>query len=277
MTSTPAPTPASEPTLAPEPAPPSRPAPPPIAAQLWSLHDEASTDLFGVLEKVAELGYPAVETISLYGHAPGAVRDRLATLGLVLCSAHAPFPAGEEAEAILDTYEEAGADTLVWSLEPEEFADRATMLRGLRRVNDGAANAAGRSMRVAYHNHFAEFRAEFDGRTAYDVLLEALDPAVVIELDTYWAHTGGADPAAVAAGLGARLESVHLKDGPALGMDDYMVPFGEGVVDVDAAASANPHVRWNIVEMDRSHHDMYDLLGRAYDHLVGRGLARGEV
>jgi sugar phosphate isomerase/epimerase len=251
--------------------------PPAIAAQLWSLHEEASRDLFGVLEKVAALGYPAVETVSLYGHASGAVRERMAALGLVLCSAHAPFPAGKKAAEILDTYEEAGADTLVWSLEPSEFTDRDTMLRGLGRVNEAAANAAARSMRVAYHNHFAEFRNVFDGRIAYDVLLDALDPAVRIELDTYWAHTGGADPAAVAAGLGERLESVHLKDGPALGMDDHMVPFGEGVVDVDAAARANPTVRWNIVEMDRSHYDMYDLLGRAYDHLVGRGLARGKV
>lgn len=48
-----------------------------------------------------------------------------------------------------------------------------------------------------------------------------------------------------------------------------MVPFGDGVVDVEAAARANPAVRWNIVEMDRSHHDMYELLGREL-HAPGR-------
>jgi hypothetical protein len=68
---------------------------------------------------------------------------------------------------------------------------------------------------------------------------------------------------------------LHLKDGPARGMDDCMLPFGEGVVDVDAAARANPSVAWHIVEADRSRHDMYDLLRRCYDHLVGRGLATG--
>lgn len=252
------------------------PPPPPVAAQLWSLHEEASRDLLGVLEKVAALGYPAVETISLYGHRPAAVRHKLTELGLVLCSAHAPFPAGEEAAAILDTYQEVGTDTLVWSLEPEEFDSPGAIARGAARINEAAANAAERGMRIAYHNHFAEFRNVFDGRTAYEVLLEALDPAVLLELDTYWAHTGGADPAAVAASLGPRLESVHLKDGPARGMDDHMVPFGEGVMDVEAAARANPAVRWHIVEMDRSHHDMYELLGRCYDHLVGHGLSRGE-
>lgn len=251
------------------------PPPPPVAAQLWSLHEDASRDLLGVLEKVAALGYPAVETISLYGHRPAVVRRRLHDLGLVLCSAHAPFPAGEDAEKILDTYEELGADTLVWSLEPEEFASAGALARGAERINEAAANAARRGMRVAYHNHFAEFRHHYGGRTAYEVLLDALDPAVLVELDTYWAHTGGADPAAVAASLGPRLESVHLKDGPARGMEDVMVPFGEGVVDVAAAARANPGVRWHIVEMDRSDHDMYDLLGRCYDQLVGQGISRG--
>lgn len=250
--------------------------PPPVAAQLWSLHQEASHDLLGVLEKVAALGYPAVETISLYGHRPAVVRRRLRELGLVLCSAHAPFPAGEQAAGILDAYEELGTDTLVWSLEPAEFESPGAIERGAARVNEAAANAAERGMRIAYHNHFAEFRNVFGGRSAYEVLLDALDPAVLIELDTYWAHTGGADPAAVAASLGQRLESVHLKDGPARGMDDHMVPFGEGVVDVAAAARANPAVRWHIVEMDRSHHDMYELLGRCYDHLVGHGLSRGQ-
>jgi sugar phosphate isomerase/epimerase len=266
--------------LPPTAPPPAAPAP--IAAQLWSLHEEASRDLLGVLERVAELGYPAVETISLYGHRPAAVRARLDALDLTLCSAHAPFPAGEAATGILDEYEEVGADTLVWSLEPEEFSSADAILRGAERINEAAANAAARGMRIAYHNHFAEFRTRFAGLTGhevltgYDLLLGALDPAVLLELDTYWAHTGGADPAAVAASLGARLESVHLKDGPAQGMDDHMVPFGEGVVDVEAAARANPQVRWNIVEMDRSHHDMYELLGRCYDYLVGRGLARGK-
>lgn len=246
-----------------------------VAAQLWSLHEEAAHDLFGVLEKVAALGYPAVETVSLYRHRPGAVRAKLAELGLVLCSAHAPFPAGEQAAGILDTYQEVGTDTLVWSMEPEEFTSVEEIRRGAARVNEAAANAARRGMKIAYHNHVAEFTHTFDGRTAYEVLLDTLDPAVLIQLDTYWAHTGGADPAAVAASLGERLVSVHLKDGPAQGMDDDMVPFGDGVVDVDAAARANPGVRWHIVEADRSRHDMYALLGRCHNHLVGGGLSRG--
>ena len=238
-----------------------------IAAQLWSLHEDASRDLLGVLERVAAIGFTAVEPISLYGHAPAVVRRAAGDLGLTFCSAHAPFPAGPDAGEILDTYAELGVETLVWSLEPAEFGTLDGVLRGAERVNAGAANAAARGMRVGYHNHFAEFVNSFGGERAYDVLLRELDPAVCVELDVYWVRTAGLDPAPVAAALGDRLEFTHLKDGPATGMDDYMVPFGEGVVDVRAAASAARAARWHIVEADRCHGDMYELLRRCLEYL----------
>jgi len=242
---------------------------PNIALQMWSLHDEAGADLLGVLERVARIGYAGVETYDLYGHAPKVVRARLDDLGLELCSSHAPFPAGEAATAILDAYAELGAGTLVWSLEPDEFSTLDGIRCGAERINEAVANAAPYGIRIGYHNHFAEFRNSFDGRSAYQVLLDELDPAVVLELDVYWAQTGGVDPAALASALGERLEYLHLKDGPALGMDDLLVPYGEGVVDIDAVVRANPSVRWNLVELDRSAYDKWWLLQRCYEHLAG--------
>jgi sugar phosphate isomerase/epimerase len=247
----------------------------PIAAQLWSLHEQASRDLLGVLEKVAGLGFTAVEPISLYGHDPSIVRGVARDLGLEICSAHAPWPVGDAAEVILDENQELGATTLVWSMEPEEFTTLDGVLRGAERVNQAADNAARRGMRIAYHNHFAEFTNVLGGERAYDILLSELDPTVVIELDAYWVRTAGLDPAPVATSLGDRLEFVHLKDGPAQGMDDYMLPFGQGVVDVESVARANPAVKWHIVEADRARQDMYDLLRDCYDFLVGRGLSAG--
>ncbi|TDD63409.1 sugar phosphate isomerase/epimerase [Kribbella antibiotica] len=249
----------------------------PIALQMWTLHEAASQDLLGVLSEVAAIGYVGVETYDLYGQAPKAVRARLAELGLELCSSHAPFPAGERATEILDQYAELGAGTLVWSLEPAEFASVDGIRRGAERINEAVANAASYGLRIGYHNHFAEFRNAFDGRSAYEILLAELDPAVVLELDTYWAQTGGADPAALAASLGDRLEYIHLKDGPAQGMDDQMVPYGEGVVDIDEVVRANPAVRWNLVEIDRSEREISWLLRDCNDYLVGRGLGSGKV
>ncbi|WP_370947070.1 sugar phosphate isomerase/epimerase family protein [Amycolatopsis sp. cg5] len=250
--------------------------PAPIALQMWSLHEQAEQDLMGTLARVAEIGFVAIESYELCGHSPKSVKSRLRELGLGLCSSHAPFPSGAEAKAILDQYAELGAKTLVWSLEPEEFTSVDAIRRGADRINEAVANAAAYGMRIGYHNHFAEFRNRFNGCSAYQILLGELDRSVVIELDTYWAQAGGVDPKTVAASLGKRLEYIHIKDGPATGMDDYMVPYGQGVIDVDGVVQANRAVRWNIVEMDRSHYEMYGLLRSCYDYLVGRGLATGK-
>jgi sugar phosphate isomerase/epimerase len=250
---------------------------PGIAAQLWTFHELAATDFEGVLTGISRLGYLAVEPLGLHGRSPARVRELLDSLGLTLSSAHAPFPAGPDAARILDENAELGATTLVWSLEREEFDSPDAIARGVERINEGAERAAAHGMTIGYHNHFAEFANVFDGRPAYDLLLDLLDPRVVIELDMYWAQLGGADPAAVIRGLGERVRFLHVKDGPAQTNEDYMVPVGQGRVDIPAALGASESVRWHIVELDRSRMDMFEALRQSYDYLVGNGLSRGRV
>jgi sugar phosphate isomerase/epimerase len=248
-----------------------------IGVMMYTVLDQARADLEGTLDRIAALGYAGIETYGLVEHfGPARVRAAIASAGLTLTSAHAPFPAGPDAEAILDRNEELGAGVLVWSMEREEFDTPDTIRRGVERVNEAAERAAGRGMRIAYHNHFAEFSRSFGGRQAYDLLLELLDDRVVIELDAYWAAMGGADPAEVVARLGERVRFVHVKDGPAVSYeDDVMVPVGEGRIDWARTLTVPSGLRWHIVELERLHIDTFEALRRSYDHLVGRGLSRG--
>jgi sugar phosphate isomerase/epimerase len=249
---------------------------PGIAAQLWTFHEVAATDFEGVLDKIAALGYLAVEPLGLHGRDPAAVRARLDDLGMTVCSAHAPFPAGPQATAILDENAALGATTLVWSLEREEFDSPSAIERGVERINAGAANARAYGMRIGYHNHYAEFANEFGGQSAYEILLDLLDPSVVIELDMYWAQMGGADPAQVIRSLGERVKFLHVKDGPAISQEtDWMVPVGQGTLDIPSALRASDTVDWHIVELDRSKMDMIDALRESYDYLIGNGFSRG--
>ncbi|MCU1679419.1 MAG: xylose isomerase [Amycolatopsis sp.] len=250
---------------------------PAIAAQLWTFHDQAARDLEGVLTRISEIGYVAVEPLGLHGRTPKAVRSLLDELGMGVCSAHAPFPAGPDARKILDEQSELGADTVVWSMEKEEFDSVDAIRRGCERVNEGAENAREYGITVGYHNHYAEFANSFDGRSAYDVLLDHLHPDVVLELDMYWVLLGGGDPAAVVRELGERVKFLHVKDGPAKDNDDFMVPVGQGRVDVPAVLAAGTGVRWHIVELDRSRIDMIEALRQSYSYLVGEGLSRGRL
>lgn len=240
-----------------------------IGVQLYTLRD---VDLPYALERVAGLGYLGVE---LYGpFSPDAARIA-ADLGLVLSSAHVPFPAGPHARRILDEQATLGVDTVAWSLEPEEFSSVDAISRGVERINEGAANARAYGITVAYHNHDMEFRNVHDGRCAYDVLLDLVEPDVLVELDLYWTAVGGADPSAVLRQLGERVRFVHVKDGPALSRDDVMVAVGDGSLDIPAALTANPSVAWHLVELDRFAGDIFDALRDSYTYLVGRRLSHG--
>jgi sugar phosphate isomerase/epimerase len=249
----------------------------PLAVMAYSVYEQAGADLEGTLARLAELGFLGIETYGLVERF-GARRVRAAidAAGLAITSAHAPFPAGADAERILDENEELGATTLVWSMEREEFDSPAAITAGLQRVNEAAERAAGRGMTIAYHNHYAEFRQAFDGRTAYELLIEQLDERVLVELDAYWAVMGGADVPAVLTGLGERVRFVHIKDGPAVSYEeDVMVPIGEGQIDWRSALTAPSGLRWHILELERLHIDTFDALERSYRYLVGAGLSRG--
>jgi sugar phosphate isomerase/epimerase len=251
----------------------------PLAVMAYSVLEQATADLDGTLARVAEIGYLGIETYGIVERfGPRRVKEAVDASGLELISAHTPFPAGAEAERILDDAEELGAPVLVWSMEREEFDSPAAITAGLQRVNEAAERAAARGMSVAYHNHFAEFSNVFDGRQAYDLLLEQLDPRVLVELDAYWAVMGGSDPAEVLERLGERARFVHIKDGPAISYeDDVMVPIGEGRIDWSRALTAPSGLRWHIVELERLHVDTFDALAASYRHLVGAGLSSGAV
>ncbi|MGH3164570.1 MAG: sugar phosphate isomerase/epimerase family protein [Trebonia sp.] len=250
---------------------------PSIAVMMYTVLEQARADLEGTLTRLASIGFGGIETYGLVEKfGPARVREAISAAGLTLTSAHTPFPAGDRAEAILDENEELGARVLVWSMEREEFETPGAISRGAERVNEAAERAAARGMTLAYHNHFAEFSRHHDGQQAYDLLLDQLDPRVIIELDAYWALMGGADPAETIARLGDRVRFLHVKDGPALSYDDdIMVPIGEGQIDWSRVLAIPSGVRWHIVELERLHIGTFEALERSYAYLTGHGLSGG--
>ncbi len=250
-----------------------------IGVMMYTVMEQAWADLEGTLARLAGIGFRGIETYGVVEQfGPARVRRAIEAAGLELTSAHAPFPAGAEAERILDENAELGAEVLVWSMEREEFASPRAITTGLARVNEAAERAAARGMRIAYHNHFAEFSNVFGGRQAYDLLLDQLDERVLVELDAYWAALGGADPAEVLARLGDRVRFIHVKDGPAVSYEnDVMVPIGTGQVDWTRTLSTPSGLRWHIVELERLDMDTFEALELSYDYLVGHGLSAGAV
>lgn len=251
----------------------------PLAVMAYSVLEQAAADLEGTFARLAEIGFLGIETyglVELYG--PARVRRAAGSAGLEVTSAHTPFPAGPDAERLLDEAAELGAPTLVWSMEREEFDSPAAIAAGLQRVNEAAELAAARGMAIGYHNHFAEFSQSFGGDQAYELLRAQLDERVVFELDAYWAQMGGADAADVLTRLGERVKLIHIKDGPAVSYEeDIMVPIGEGQIDWARTLTTPSGLDWHIIELERLHIDTFEALQRSYDYLTGAGLSTGRV
>jgi sugar phosphate isomerase/epimerase len=248
-----------------------------VGVQMYTVDDLSEKDYRGTLGRIAQLGYRGVETYGLHGHPPQAISKMARDTGLVISSAHAPFPAGKEARRVLDEVAELGAPMLSWSLEADEFSTVATIEHGSQRINEAAANAAAYHIELGYHNHWAEFTNSIDGRSAYEVLWEFLDDRVVAEVDVYWAKLGGHDPAALLAWLGPRACYLHLRDGPADDPASLMVAVGRGSLDTPSIIASAPAARWHLVEMGPTEDEIFQVLQDSYTYLVDGGFSTGQM
>jgi sugar phosphate isomerase/epimerase len=254
--------------------------PAPIAVQLYSLREEAASDLPGVLERVARAGFLGVEYASLHDHAPADVSRWSADLGLAPVGIHRTMPPGPDAERVLDEAAELGVDTVIvpW-VEPERYATP----EGIAAVADDLARAqvqaAARGVRLGYHNHEFEPAVRAGGVTALERMFQLAGPDVIAEVDIYWATVGGSSPAALIRALGPRVRLLHIKDGPAdpADRDAPQVAVGSGRVDVVGAIAAGADVEWHVVELDRCATDMLEALDTSLRSLVARGLSRARA
>ena len=242
----------------------------PLALQLYTVRDQLASGRKAVLEAIRGYGYAAVEPYDVLTD-PEALRADLEAAGLAVCAVHAKA-LGEDAGAFLDGAKTVGADTvIVPSAPPERFADADAIAELARELNEGAARAAGVGLRFGYHNHAFEL-AMVGGRTGLEALADALDPAVLLEVDTYWAAVGGQDVPKLLGRLGDRVRYLHVKDGPVT-KDDPMTAVGGGRMPVADILAACPSAEWHVVELDRCATDVLTAVRDSLSWLTSRGLA----
>ncbi len=246
----------------------------PSAVQLYSLRAELARDPQAPIRRLAEIGYVGVEPFGLNRSNVSQAEALYRELDLAVPSVHVPLPLGKDRDDVLAVAETLRCTRVVSSGQRDDFSSPDGIKRTCERLNDAQAVAAQNGLQFIYHNHEWEFQM-VDGRRAFDTLLECLGPEVAFEVDTYWAQTGGIDPAALIARLGERVPLLHLKDGPCV-RGEPMVALGEGLVDLKAAVAAGePHAEWAIVEMDLCATDMLAALEQSYRYLTSTGLAYG--
>ena len=241
----------------------------PLSVQLYTVRDALSADLPGTLARVSELGFTNVE---LFGFVDLADQyaEALPAAGLVAPSAHAHL-LGNDVESIFAAAEKLGVGTVIDpNIDRERWASREHVAESAEKLNAIGAAGADHGLTIGYHNHWWELENRIDGTPALEIFADLLDPAIVLEVDTYWAEVGGVPAAGLLGRLGDRVRFLHVKDGAVTQDDQEQVAVGSGKLDIPAILAAAPQAQ-AVVELDGFAGDVFDALRDSIAYLTANG------
>lgn len=271
---------------------------PEASVQLYSLAEQFSADMNSSLERLAAIGLKNVEAFD-FVRRPDEIRTALDAAGLAAPTGHAPLLSDElwtpdgsiptpKPEVVFEAAAKIGMKTVI---DPFVAPDRWLTEDGVKdiaeRMNAAAEAAGAYGLAVGYHNHAQEFIASFDGKTAYEYFIGLTEDRVAVELDLFWAVTGGQDVPALVARLGDRLVAQHIKDGmvpqsnpfapdaPKFGSDTLdQRPAGHGEVPLAESLAAATALQYAVIEYDNPPGDVFDDIAASYTFLTDGGYVR---
>lgn len=259
-----------------------------LAVQMYTVRDHSGTasELAESLRKISAIGYEAVQLSAIgamNGDAPAVdaelARRMLDDCGLRCIATHRSWTdLMNNTEAEIEFHRTLGCDFAAIGGIPNNYGDRAA--DAFKRFIEDSAPVIARlraaDIRFGYHNHAFEFMRAGDGReTLFDLLIDAGNPDLLLELDVYWADHAGVNPVRLFERCPGRMPVIHLKD-KAISAEGQpvMAPIGEGNLDwkgiIPACREAG--VEWYAIEQDQCYRDPFDCLRSSYEFLSATSL-----
>lgn len=194
----------AEPSWAPQPG---------IALQLYSVRDDCGKNFDKALERVAKMGFDAVEFAGYhtYDGKAKALRQKLDDLGLKVAGTHIgtnsllPQAIGKT----IEFHQELGCKYLIVPGDGR-FADREKSKELAEIFNTAAETLKKVEMATGYHNHTHEFQKDGD-KTYWELFAERTVPEVVLQQDVGWTVAAGVDPVAMVRKYPGRSKIIHCK------------------------------------------------------------------
>jgi sugar phosphate isomerase/epimerase len=192
----------------------------PIGLQLFSVRGECAKDLPATLERIAQIGYVAVEpwgytgeALEWMGHSPQVLRDMLDGSGLACCGMHLRTEAllGDNLSRTIELNQLLGNRFLIVAADKTRMSAISSIMELADILNSVTQELKPLGMYTGYHAHGFDF-VQFDGQTAWEILFSSTDQDVVMQLDIGNCASGGGDPIAMLTQFPGRARSVHLKD-----------------------------------------------------------------
>ncbi|WP_235940923.1 sugar phosphate isomerase/epimerase family protein [Paramicrobacterium fandaimingii] len=227
-----------------------------ISVQLYTVREAITEDLPGTLRRLADAGFDTVEPFAFTKFPDLA--DALASTKLAAPTTHQGFIADGSIAEVARAAASIGMSTVIDPfVGPDNWTSAEGVAETARRLNEAAQVAAEHGITVGYHNHAHEIESTIEAVTALEYFAGLLDPAVVLEVDTYWVAVGGADPVELLGRLGDRVVAIHVKDGPGTAETKDQVAVGSGSLDIPAILAAAPNAM-RVIELDDSRGDRFE-------------------
>lgn len=196
---------------------------PRIGVQLMMVRDKVAAEgLFPVLERVADLGYKAVEVSQIPTDAANVdALDKarkeldLEVAALSVALKTGPVATGDALDKdfskILDDCRRLDTGFVRIGMMPfDAMVSKQATVAFAQETEEAAQRLAAEGITLAYHNHHVDF-AKHDGETLFDIV-RRVSPSVHFEVDVHWVQRGGKNPVDVLRDFAGLVELVHLKD-----------------------------------------------------------------
>lgn len=230
----------------------------PIGLQLYSVRGECAKDLPGTIEKVAKMGYQAVEFAGFFENKAEDLRKMLDDNGIVCCGTHTPVSdlQDDKFKATVEFHQTLGCPFIIipWLSE-----DLHSSVETMKKTSDWFNTLVEKikpyeGVSIGYHSHGYDF-TKVDGKTIWDWFFENTSKDFVMQLDIGNCLSGGGDPYAVFKKYPGQMKTIHLKEhGGKPG-----APVGEGEVDwkkVFELCKTVGGTKWYVVEHESSEEPM---------------------
>ena len=206
-----------------------------IGIQLYTLRNQVKDDFTGTLQKIADIGYNAIEAAGyangkFYGYPPKEYKKFIEDIGLIPQSSHTMVNIENIDKVIEDTLEAGMSYIVLPYLSEDKRKTIDEYKKTAEEFNKIGERCRSSGLQFAYHNHAFEFE-KMDGIIPYDILLEQSDPELVtMQLDLYWMVFGGYEPIDYFGKYPDRFGLWHVKD-----MDNTekreSTEIGKGIID----------------------------------------------
>ncbi len=280
-----------------------------LGTMLMMLKGEiAEQGMFPVLQRVAEIGFKAVEVSQVpmdEANVAGLEKARN-ELGLEVGAISVALKRGPvmTGDALDTDFDKIIADTSrlgtryarVGMMPLTAMATLPALEEYCAELDAAAAKLAGEGITLCYHNHHVDL-AKFEGERIFDIV-RRLAPNARFEIDLHWVQRGGANPVQVLKDYAGFVDLIHLKDYAIATLPpeaiDAMVardmdlwhkywngvvrfaPVGDGNMDWAAiiAQAVESGTSYMFVEQDDLYGaDVWECITRSYEHVKRLGYA----